>query len=208
MSDSAPTDATGGALQAELLRRFPFLSARGGAADGAAAVNVPAEKLPEFAAALRDALGFGVLADIAGFDAGTGAAPRFAAIYHFRNPATGAVLRVAAGANEAVPPATGAAGDVGAAAASEPSPTLPSLAALFPPADWLEREVFDMFGIVFSGHPDLRRLLMWEDYPWHPLRKDFPLAGRETPLPKSDQLPDARTRIQAAPLNGGPFVAG
>ena len=54
---------------------------------------------------------------------------------------------------------------------------LPSLTGRFHSADWAEREVFDLFGIVFEGHPDLRRLLTWEDFPGHALRKDFPLDG-------------------------------
>ena len=54
---------------------------------------------------------------------------------------------------------------------------IPSLALKFRTADWFEREVFDLFGIPFEGHPDLRRLLMWQDFVGHPLRKDFPLDG-------------------------------
>ncbi len=54
-----------------------------------------------------------------------------------------------------------------------------SVTALWAGADWLEREVYDMFGVVFAGHPDLRRILMWETYAeGYPLRKDFPLRGR------------------------------
>ena len=49
------------------------------------------------------------------------------------------------------------------------------LATLYPAADWHERECYDMFGIKFSGHPDSKRILMWEDYPYYPLRKEFPL---------------------------------
>jgi NADH-quinone oxidoreductase subunit C len=49
---------------------------------------------------------------------------------------------------------------------------------IWPGAEWREREIFDMFGIRFDNHPDLRRILMWKDYPAHPLRKDYPLQGR------------------------------
>lgn len=54
---------------------------------------------------------------------------------------------------------------------------MPSLVSRFKTSDWFEREVFDLFGIPFEGHPDLRRLLLWEDFPGHALRKDFPLDG-------------------------------
>ncbi len=59
----------------------------------------------------------------------------------------------------------------------EDGESVPSLALKFRTADWFEREVFDLFGIPFEGHPDLRRLLMWQDFVGHPLRKDFPLDG-------------------------------
>ena len=55
---------------------------------------------------------------------------------------------------------------------------VPSVCDVWTGADWLEREVYDMFGVVFTGHPDLRRILMWETYAeGHPLRKGFPLRG-------------------------------
>ena len=60
----------------------------------------------------------------------------------------------------------------------DPALELDSVTGIWPGAEWPEREVFDMFGIRFTGHPDLRRILTWESYPAHPLRKDYPLRGR------------------------------
>lgn len=60
----------------------------------------------------------------------------------------------------------------------DPALYLDSVTDLWPGAEWPEREVFDMFGIRFRNHPDLRRILTWRDYPAHPLRKDYPLRGR------------------------------
>ncbi len=60
----------------------------------------------------------------------------------------------------------------------DPALYLDSVCDLWPGAEWTEREVFDMFGIRFRNHPDLRRILTWKDYPAHPLRKDYPLEGR------------------------------
>lgn len=60
----------------------------------------------------------------------------------------------------------------------DPALYLDSVTDLWPGAEWTEREVFDMFGIRFRNHPDLRRILLWESYPAHPLRKDYPLRGR------------------------------
>jgi NADH-quinone oxidoreductase subunit C len=81
----------------------------------------------------------------------------------------------------------------------EDEPEIDSVVDLWPTADWHEREVYDMMGIRFRNHPDLRRILMWEGYPYFPLRKEFPLAG------KPSEMPDvAFTGV--APLAGGPFV--
>ncbi|MEM8738791.1 MAG: NADH-quinone oxidoreductase subunit C [Planctomycetota bacterium] len=60
----------------------------------------------------------------------------------------------------------------------DPALHLPTCTDLWAGAEWLEREVFDMLGVRFDGHPDLRRILTWEDYPAHPHRKDYPVRGR------------------------------
>ncbi|MEU5669514.1 NADH-quinone oxidoreductase subunit C, partial [Micromonospora sp. NPDC047753] len=63
------------------------------------------------------------------------------------------------------------------AAVSVEAPHLPSVTAVYPTADWQEREAYDMFGIVFDGHPNLTRILMPDDWEGHPQRKDYPLGG-------------------------------
>jgi NADH-quinone oxidoreductase subunit C len=102
--------------------------------------------------------------------------PRFDVVYHLLNLASQERLRIK------LPVADGA--------------PVPSLAGRFKSADWAEREVYDLFGIPFSGHPDLRRLLMWDDFPGFPLRKDFPLDGGD-PFCSQDigasYAPEART---------------
>jgi NADH-quinone oxidoreductase subunit C len=66
---------------------------------------------------------------------------------------------------------------------SEDAPTVPTVTGVWPGANWHERETWDMFGIKFAGHPDLRRLYMPEEFEHHPLRKDFPLMGIPDSLP-------------------------
>lgn len=89
---------------------------------------------------------------------------------------------------------------------SEENPELPSVVPAWSGADWHEREAYDMFGIRFSGHPNLTRILMWPGYPYHPLRKDFPLAGLPADLPVEAE--PAAGSAGRAPMAGGPFVAG
>jgi NADH-quinone oxidoreductase subunit C len=76
---------------------------------------------------------------------------------------------------------------------------LPSVIGVWRTVNWHEREIYDMMGIRFRGHPDLRRILMWEGYPYFPLRKDFPLAGKPSEMP-------GVAFSKPAPQEGGPFV--
>jgi NADH-quinone oxidoreductase subunit C len=105
-------------------------------------------------------LGFAFLADIAATD-WPDADPRFWVAYQLASFEHRHRLRVKVGLPAADPRVT-------------------SVTSLYPAADWLEREVFDFFGISFEGHPDLRRIEMPEDWEGHPLRKDEPLAGVNT----------------------------
>jgi NADH-quinone oxidoreductase subunit C len=153
------------------------------------AVNVPASDLLAVLGSLKDDHGFDMLADVSGVDWSPVAAPRFTVVYHVFSTAGHDYVRVAADC------------------ADSSAPEVPSATGIWPGANWHEREAFDMFGIRFTGHPDLRRILMWDEYPHFPLRKDFPLAGIETELPDAEVVAETKTGAIAAPMMGGPFVA-
>ena len=155
------------------------------------AVNVALGDVVAVLQYLRDEFAFDLLMDVTAIDWAEGASPRFTVVYHLLSTSrAGSYIRVAANCG-----------------GTSEKPTAPSVVQLWPGANWHERECFDMFGIVFEGHPDLRRILMWEGYPYHPLRKEFPLAGIETDLPVADIAEETGTRVIAAPMAGGPFVA-
>ena len=82
---------------------------------------------------------------------------------------------------------------------SEEQCEVPSVCKVWRTAEWHEREAYDMMGVKFTDHPNLKRILMWEGYPYFPLRKDFPLEGKPTEVPNV-----AFTKV--APMEGGPFV--
>lgn len=126
-------------------------------------LHVPPEKLVELTTRLRDEFGFHLTelggADYLGYPGRSSASHRFEVHYVLLNYETAERLILKTGV-------------------SDPDPVLPTLVPVWAGADWLEREVFDMYGIVFQGHPDLRRILMPEDFRSFPLRKDYPLRGR------------------------------
>jgi NADH-quinone oxidoreductase subunit C len=138
-----------------------------------------AEQIFEVCNFARCQLGFDYLVDISSVD-NYGDDPRWTVVYHLRGLSSGQELRLKT--------------DV-----SEEKSELPSVLGVWRTTNWHEREIYDMMGIRFRGHPDLRRILMWEGYPYFPLRKDFPLAGKPTDLPGV-----AFTEI--TPMEGGPFV--
>ncbi len=123
---------------------------------------VPPARLLDLLKALKTECGLSFLSELGGTDylgypGRTG--PRFEVHYVLRDLDTGEMLVVKVGADD-------------------PEPEVPSAVGLWPGAGWMEREVYDMFGVRFEGHPDLRRILMPDEFTAHPLRKDYPLRGR------------------------------
>jgi NADH-quinone oxidoreductase subunit C len=114
------------------------------------------DSIPAVLTALRDRFGFQQLLDICGVDF-PDREERFEVVYHLLSLTRNARVRVKVTTDEHQP--------------------VPSVVSVFPCADWFEREAFDMYGMLFSGHPDLRRLLTDYGFQGHPLRKDFPMTG-------------------------------
>ena len=146
---------------------------------GETTYTLQASDLRDVAKFCRDDLSFDYLLDITSID-NFGEEPRFEILFHLYSMPNAVHLRIKL-------------------KLSEEAGAIETISDIWPTADWHEREIYDMMGIKFKGHPDLRRILMWDGYPFFPLRKDFPLAG----LP-SDMPDVAFTKV--TPLEGGPFV--
>jgi len=174
-------------LTTALGAQFPGVSARPSLDH--LAFDVPLADLVAVLRHLRDSQGYDFLVDITAVD-WKDRAPRFTVVYHLFSTTHHNYVRIAADC----------AGD------SE-NPEAPSIVELWPGANWHERECFDMMGVKFTGHPDLRRILMWDEYPYFPLRKDFPLAGLPTELNDAEISDETKTGVISAPMAGGPFVA-
>ncbi|HWD94614.1 MAG TPA: NADH-quinone oxidoreductase subunit C [Verrucomicrobiae bacterium] len=138
-----------------------------------------AERIADVSAVAKKDLGFDFLVDITSLD-NYGEDPRWSVVYHFYGYGHRCHLRLKT-------------------SVSEEKSELPTVTTVWRTADWHEREIYDMMGIRFRGHPDLRRILMWEGYPYFPLRKDFPLAGKPSDLPEV-------AFTNTTPMAGGPFV--
>ena len=141
--------------------------------------TIAREHLREVAKFCRDELSFDYLLDISSVD-NFGEEPRFEVVYELYSMTLAIHLRLKL-------------------CVSEDDPTIETVSDVWQAANWHEREIFDMMGLRFINHPDLRRILMWDGYPYFPLRKEFPLEG----LPSD--MPDVAFTA-AAPLEGGPFV--
>lgn len=124
-------------------------------------VIVPSENLRDTLSCLKNDCGYDMLIDVTAVDylEYPDAIDRFGVIYILLDTKTGARLQIKTMLNE-------------------PDLTLPTACTFWMAADWMEREVYDMFGIRFEGHPDLRRILLPDEFAAYPLRKDYPLRGR------------------------------
>jgi NADH-quinone oxidoreductase subunit C len=128
---------------------------------GDATARVDPTRILEVARLLRDdpPLAFEMLTDLTAVDY-LGEDPRFEVVYHFYSVARNHRVRIKA-------------------RLSEETPEILSLVDLYPSADWMEREVFDMYGIRFAGHPNLKRLLLYDEFEGYPLRKDYAKERRQ-----------------------------
>jgi NADH-quinone oxidoreductase subunit C len=138
-----------------------------------------AEQIGEVCQRAKQEWGCNLLLDITGID-NYGEDPRWTVVYELYGLEHGCHLRLKTNV-------------------SEEKSELPTVSTVWRAADWHEREVYDMLGIRFRGHPDPRRILMWEGYPYYPLRKDFPLGGKRSESP-------GIAFSETASLEGGPFV--
>jgi NADH-quinone oxidoreductase subunit C len=145
----------------DLAARFPGAVRIESGGGGEVSLRGRPEALPGLLRALKEEAGFEALEDIAVFDnlrAPVESGLRFTVVYRLTRLAGARRVRLAV--------------DVGE------DGSLPSAVPVYRSADWAEREAFDMFGVRFEGHPDLRRIYLPDDFEGHPLRKDFPLDGR------------------------------
>jgi len=126
---------------------------------GDATARVDAERIEDVMRFLRDEADFDMLMDLTAVDY-LGCTPRFEVVYHLYATGPNQRLRIKA-------------------RVAEEAPEIASLVLLYPSANWMEREVFDLYGIRFAGHPDLRRILLYDEFEGHPLRKDYPKERRQ-----------------------------
>lgn len=127
---------------------------------GEVTVTVPRESIVDVCRFLKTAHGFDMLADLCGADRGPEEDPRFEVNYHLFSTKHHNRLRLKV-------------------LLSEDEPNVETVSAIWKTADWHERETYDLVGVIFDNHPDLRRILLPSDFDGHALRKDYPLRGYE-----------------------------
>jgi NADH-quinone oxidoreductase subunit C len=152
--DDAKLDALGQTIVAAL----PGAAVSHAVAFNQLTINVNIEKIVEIVRTLRDDQRFRFvnITDVTAVDY-PGRENRFDVIYHFLSPVLNTRVRLRGEANETT--------------------QVPSIIEVFPGSDWFERETYDLYGVIFTGHPDMRRLLTDYGFEGHPLRKDFPTTG-------------------------------
>lgn len=152
MSDKSPE-------QLAIEKRYPEAVFDWHADYGDRTLVIDGNRLLDIARLLKEEMGYGVLIDLTAVDY-LPRKPRFEIVYHFMNFETKARIRLRAQSDDE-------------------HPTVPSLTPLWPIANWYEREVWDLFGVKFDGHPNLKRILLYEEFKGHPLRKDYPKTKRQ-----------------------------
>jgi NADH-quinone oxidoreductase subunit C len=156
MTHAAPAIAHPKGVKAEIKKALGKMLVRLDEANGEIGLHVKRDALIDVMIALRDVCGYQQLMEIAGVD-WPSRDPRFEVVYCLLSLTKNHRIRVHVATNEADP--------------------VPSVTGIWPVAGWLEREVFDMYGVLFSGNQDLRRILTDYGFEGHPQRKDFPLTG-------------------------------
>ncbi|MBA3515238.1 MAG: NADH-quinone oxidoreductase subunit C [Pyrinomonadaceae bacterium] len=161
-STTSSRNSTPSPLVTALQREHPNWIAEVGEAYGELTAIVPREHIQAVCSHLKDSteIPFDFLADLCGVDRGPEEEPRFEVNYHLFSTTTYHRLRLKVLLTEA---------DL----------HVPTVTGVWRTANWHERETFDLFGVIFDGHPDLRRILLPDDWQGHALRKDFPLRGYE-----------------------------
>jgi NADH-quinone oxidoreductase subunit C len=157
-----PQAVTPSPVAAALQRAHPAAVREVVAALGETTIVVPREEIVAACTFLKTTTGceFNFLADLCGFDRGPEEDPRFEVNYHLFSTTKHHRVRLKV-------------------ILTEDDPHVPTVSTVWRTADWHERETFDLFGVIFDGHPDLRRILLPDDWQGHALRKDFPLRGYE-----------------------------
>ena len=174
-----PQDASGHVLVKEIATLLPDAVLEAVEFAGQVTATVPAARIAEVCRACKGRLGYSFLVDLTAVDWQDRPQGRFDVVYWMHRFSDSTRLRLKVNVAEGV--------------------EVPSVTGVWKVANWMEREVFDMFGVYFSGHPNLERILTWEGFNGHPLRKDFPIEGIDT---------GAAIYPDVYPPGGGPAAGG